>query len=519
MPVALLLGIKREAIGATFSIGREPGLAIVGERFGMDSPEGRGVLAEYITGTLFGAIFISILAGFVTSLNIFHPLALAMGAGMGSGSMTAAAVGAIAAQQTPEVAKDVAAFAAAANLIATTIGTYLTLFISLPLAVRAYRFLEPILGRNRKGESVVEEASSGSREEAGHAVELNFGMRILSWLFVGLMVLIGNRIGFGTSMLEALPGVALIILAVLVGDLIYMGTRRKLPAVCWISFVAMAMTFPSVPYAAEVAELTGKVSFLALITPLLSFAGLSLAKDIPAFRRLGWRIVVVSLPVSDIVEQVVLGKDGLLQHARAGQIVLDTSTADPASTARIAQALKGSSLRFVDGPVSGGPKAANSGSMTMLLGGEAADIDELAPVLDALTGKRVHVGPVGAGHSAKLFNNLLCGINLIAAGEAIRVAKAAGLDIEQILSGVNAGSGRSGVTEVNCPTWILNGAFNSGFTMKLMRKDLRLAAAMIAQSGANAPLSQEALRLWADSADAIEDGEDFNRIVDYDARS
>lgn len=247
-------------------------------------------------------------------------------------------------------------------------------------------------------------------------------------------------------------------------------------------------------------------------------AGVALADDLASLSAQA-DVIVLSLPVSDIVEQVVLGKDGLLQHARAGQIVLDTSTADPASTARIAQALKGSSLRFVDGPVSGGPKAANSGSMTMLLGGEAADIDELAPVLDALTGKRVHVGPVGAGHSAKLFNNLLCGINLIAAGEAIRVAKAAGLDIEQILSGVNAGSGRSGVTEVNCPTWILNGAFNSGFTMKLMRKDLRLAAAMIAQSGANAPLSQEALRLWADSADAIEDGEDFNRIVDYDARS
>ncbi len=247
-------------------------------------------------------------------------------------------------------------------------------------------------------------------------------------------------------------------------------------------------------------------------------AGVALADDLASLSAQA-DVIVLSLPVSDIVEQVVLGKDGLLQHARAGQIVLDTSTADPASTARIAQALKGSPLRFVDGPVSGGPKAANSGSMTMLLGGEAADIDELAPVLDALTGKRVHVGPVGAGHSAKLFNNLLCGINLIAAGEAIRVAKAAGLDIEQILSGVNAGSGRSGVTEVNCPTWILNGAFNSGFTMKLMRKDLRLAAAMIAQSGANAPLSQEALRLWADSADVIEDGEDFNRIVDYDARS
>lgn len=294
MPVALLLGIKREAIGATFSIGREPGLAIIGERFGMDSPEGRGVLAEYITGTLVGAIFISLLAGFVTSLNIFHPLALAMGAGVGSGSMTAAAVGAIAAQQTPEMAKDVATFAAAANLIATTVGTYLTLFISLPLAVRAYRLMEPILGRNRKAVSI-ESKQDVAEQEAGHPPSLGFGMRVASWLLVGLMVLIGNRIGYGTSMLEALPGVLLIILAVLVGDLLYSATKRKLPAVCWISFIAMAMTFPQVPYAAEVAALTGKVSFLAMITPMLTFAGLALAKDIPAFRRLGWRIVVVSL--------------------------------------------------------------------------------------------------------------------------------------------------------------------------------------------------------------------------------
>src|SRR5450830_1150010 len=147
LPLALLLGIKREAIGATFSVGREPSLAIIGERYGMNSPEGRGVLAEYITGTLFGAVFIAIFAGFITSLNIFHPVALAMGAGVGSGSMMAAAAGAIAAQQTPEVAKDVATFAAASNLITTTIGTYFTLFISLPMAVWGYRVLEPILGR------------------------------------------------------------------------------------------------------------------------------------------------------------------------------------------------------------------------------------------------------------------------------------------------------------------------------------------------------------------------------------
>jgi hypothetical protein len=300
MPVALLLGIKREAVGATFSIGREPGLAIIGERFGMDSPEGRGVLAEYITGTLVGAIFISLLAGFVSSLNIFHPLALGMGAGVGSGSMTAAAVGAIAAQH-PEMADQVATFAAAANLIATTVGTYLTLFISLPVAVYAYRVLEPMLGRKRKAHVVddtkmaaVSDASDAS-EAVVHAPVLGLGMRLASWLLVGAMVLIGNRIGYGVPVLDALPGVLIIIAAVLVGDLVYVGTRRKLPAVCWISFIAMALTFPHTPYAAEVAALTGKVSFLAMITPMLTFAGLSLAKDIPAFRRLGWRIVLVSL--------------------------------------------------------------------------------------------------------------------------------------------------------------------------------------------------------------------------------
>lgn len=296
MPVALLLGIKREAIGATFSIGREPGLAIIGERFGMDSPEGRGVLAEYITGTLIGAIFISLLAGFVSSLNIFHPLALGMGAGVGSGSMTAAAVGAIAAQH-PEMSDQIATFAAAANLIATTVGTYLTLFISLPLALRAYQWLEPILGCKRK-QAVVEQAvdlSAAKDEEQAQVPALGLGMRFASWVLVGAMVLIGNRIGHGVPVMDALPGVLLIIAAVFVGDLIYVGTRRMLPAVCWISFIAMAMTFPLTPYSAEVAALTGKVNFLAMITPMLTFAGLSLAKDIPAFRRLGWRIVVVSL--------------------------------------------------------------------------------------------------------------------------------------------------------------------------------------------------------------------------------
>ena len=82
LPVALLLGMKREAIGACYSIDREPNVAIIGEKYGLDSPEGRGVMGMYICGTVFGALWISILAGVVAGLDIFHPHSLAMGAGI-----------------------------------------------------------------------------------------------------------------------------------------------------------------------------------------------------------------------------------------------------------------------------------------------------------------------------------------------------------------------------------------------------------------------------------------------------
>ncbi|GAB3629411.1 hypothetical protein PTE30175_03809 [Pandoraea terrae] len=304
LPLALMLGIKREAVGATFSVGREPSLAIIGEKYGFESPEGRGVLAEYLTGTIFGAVFIALFAGFVASLKLFDPLALAMGAGVGSGSMMAAAAGAIAAQQTPEVAKDVATFAAASNLITTTIGTYFTLFISLPLAVWGYRVMEPVLGRmSKRGRANAEAAAIADAEAArnleqasqAHAShDLHVGQRLFAWVFSGALALVGNTMAFKTPLLDGVPGMLVIIGAVVVGEVVYFATARKVPAVCWVSLVAMGLTSPISPVAPLVESLTGKINFLALVTPMLTYAGLSVAKDVPAFRRLGWRIVVVS---------------------------------------------------------------------------------------------------------------------------------------------------------------------------------------------------------------------------------
>lgn len=293
LPVALLLGIKREAIGATFSIGREPSLAIIGEKYGMASPEGHGVLAEYITGTVFGTIFIALFAGVIASLGLFNPLALAMGAGMGSGSLMAAASGTIAAQQTPEVAKEVAAFAAASNLITTTIGTYFTLFLSLPFTIWAYDRLEPILGRG-PDRSTTSMSPAASADDTSAALSLPQILAV--WVATGTIALIGNYLAFKTVPdLGAIAGLAIIIAPVAIGYLLYTLCRGLVPAVLWVSLIAMAMTYPGIPYAGDIAALTGKINFVALATPVISFAGLSIARDVPVFRRLGWRIVVVSL--------------------------------------------------------------------------------------------------------------------------------------------------------------------------------------------------------------------------------
>lgn len=153
LPVALLVGMKREAIGACYSIDREPNVAIIAERFGMDSPEGRGVMGMYICGTVFGALWVSLLAGVVAQTGFFHPHSLAMGAGIGSASMMAAATAPIV-TVFPEAAETVKAYAAAANLLTSVVGVYFALFISLPVTIRVYEWADRLIHGRRAAEKV-----------------------------------------------------------------------------------------------------------------------------------------------------------------------------------------------------------------------------------------------------------------------------------------------------------------------------------------------------------------------------
>jgi 3-hydroxyisobutyrate dehydrogenase len=223
-------------------------------------------------------------------------------------------------------------------------------------------------------------------------------------------------------------------------------------------------------------------------------------------------IVLASLPDDAAVSALVEGPGGLLE-ASAGRLLIDTSTVEPATSRKLAERMRAAGHAMVDAPVSGGPAGAAAGTLTVMVGGGEADLARAEPVLAALAGKVVHVGPSGAGAVAKLVNNLLCAAHLLTNGEAMRLAEASGVPAARVLEAVNAASGRSAVSEVNLPRWVLSSTFDSGFTMGLMRKDVRLAARLLEASGLDAPVSREAIEQWAASVDRLPDEADFNRMA------
>lgn len=295
LPIALLLGVKREAVGATFSIGREGNLVIIGEKYGMNSPEGRGVLAEYITGTVLGALFIALLAGFIASLHIFDPKSLAMGAGVGSGSMMAAAIGAINGQSPPEMSKELIAIASAANLMTAVLGFYFALFFSLPVCSWLYDRLEPVLGRFSNFKSGADLGPSIANTSETHHGHFGFSDSVLSWLIVAGGVLIGNSLTYKVPPGLSCVGLLIVLAVALLVDVL----SRLLPKVPHIFILVIVTTVLGVPrllpFSNTMIASVDKLNFLAFTTPVLALAGFSVAKDVPIFKQLSWRIVVVSL--------------------------------------------------------------------------------------------------------------------------------------------------------------------------------------------------------------------------------
>lgn len=216
--------------------------------------------------------------------------------------------------------------------------------------------------------------------------------------------------------------------------------------------------------------------------------------------------VVLSLPNDAVVDGVVKA----LCRFSAVPLIIDTSTVSPVTARLMSEAAYAAGGAYIDAPVSGGAAGAAGGSLLVMTGGDTAPIERAMPVLDVLARKVVRCGGPGSGAVVKLANNMLCAGHLLLAGEALRIAEAGGVEAGPLLEALNAGSGRSAVTEVNLPRWVLSGAFDSGFTLALMAKDARLAAEL---AGAGQLTSEIAQRV-REAAEAMGGDADFNRIVE-----
>ncbi len=138
IPVAVMLGLKRESIGGAHSIAREPNVALIGDMYGLDSSEGRGVMGVYISGTVFGTLFIALLTSFCAAYLPFHPYSLAMASGVGSASMMTASVGSLT-YMFPDMGPQLAAFGAASNMLSGLDGVYMSLWLALPVSEWLYK--------------------------------------------------------------------------------------------------------------------------------------------------------------------------------------------------------------------------------------------------------------------------------------------------------------------------------------------------------------------------------------------
>ncbi|MGW5113442.1 DUF3100 domain-containing protein [Nocardia sp. NPDC004123] len=308
LPLAVLLKMGAETVGATFSIDREPAFAMVSERFGSGSPQYRGVLAMYAFGAVFGALIISAIASLAASFGIFDPQALAMGAGVGSTSMMIAAVASIN-SAFPGLAEETTALATASNLITAMVGVYIGAWIALPLADRLYRRLT----RRAASRNVATEPSVHT--QAAEPIESNITVPL--WTSIPTVVGVGvivSSIETRSLSWDRLFCYALMAAVTLVGLAVSRLSRGRIPAIISVVTIAAVLAMPFSPVATWILEVSQSVSLGSAVTMILTFAGLSIGKDLPVLRNIGWKIIPVgtaaiaaSYLVATVLAELTLG--------------------------------------------------------------------------------------------------------------------------------------------------------------------------------------------------------------------
>jgi len=233
----------------------------------------------------------------------------------------------------------------------------------------------------------------------------------------------------------------------------------------------------------------------------------------------GAEVFIAMLPDGKVVREVLFGAGRAVDALERGAIVLDMSSSDPVGTRELGASLAAKGVDLIDAPVSGGVKKAIEGTLSIMAGGDAATIERVRSVLEKMGGRIFLTGPLGSGHAMKALNNYVSAAGLAATVEALVVGERFGLDPAAMTEILNASTGRNNTTEVKVKQFMLSGAYNSGFSMGLMAKDLATAAALAEAVGVEAPFARRCAELWRQAAEDLGAAADHTEMYRYGAES
>jgi len=230
-------------------------------------------------------------------------------------------------------------------------------------------------------------------------------------------------------------------------------------------------------------------------------------------------IVITMLPAGKHVASVYLGDAGIIAAARPGTLLIDCSTIDVKTARDVARAAQNNGKAMLDAPVSGGTGGAEAGTLTFMVGGPAEGFERAKPILEKMGRSIIHTGAAGTGQAAKICNNMILGVSMIAVSEAFVLAEKLGLDAQKLFDVSSKSSGQCWSLTSYCPvpgpvpTSPANRDYNPGFSADLMLKDLSLSQAAAQQTGVDTALGRHATALYEAFAQSGEGGTDFSGII------
>ena len=224
-------------------------------------------------------------------------------------------------------------------------------------------------------------------------------------------------------------------------------------------------------------------------------------------------IVITMLPNGSVVQQVALGEQGLLQALRPGALLLDTSSSEPWLTQATGAALAAVGVTMVDAPVSGAAWGADEANLVFMVGGDAADLARVRPLLDLMGRAVFHLGGLGSGHAMKCLNNLITAMTFSATAEGLVIGKRYGLDPAAMVDVLNESTGMSWISQNHIAQRVLSRSFDDPFKLELMLKDVAIANTLARETGSSVPIAGLGQQLWQAAARAAGPGASVSELV------